>query len=58
MVKTPMRAWGNKMANELNPNARTDSAMSQIDAGGLSTVMALLASSEPHKNAFQLCDAA
>lgn len=53
-----MRACGNKMANELNPNARTDSAMSQIDAGGLSTVMALLASSEPHKNAFQLCDAA
>ena len=53
-----MIAWGSRMANELKPSVRTESAINQMDAGGLSTVMALLASSDPHKNASQLCEAA
>jgi hypothetical protein len=32
--------------------------MAHSDAGGLSTVMALAASEEPKKNAFQDCDPA
>ena len=37
-----------------NPRTRPDSSISHSDAGGLSTVMALAASNEPKKNAFQL----
>ena len=36
------------------PKIRPDSAITHIDAGGLSTVMKLEESSEPKKNAFQL----
>jgi len=38
----------------LNPKIRPESAITQTDAGGLSTVMKLDESSEPKKNAFQL----
>ena len=48
-----MSAWGKRMANEDSPSRRTDSAMSQMEAGGLSTVIALPASSEPQKKASQ-----
>ena len=37
---------------------RTARAINQSEAGGLSTVMALPASSEPNRNAVQLCDPA
>ncbi len=50
-VPTPMRTWGSRMANELRPNSRTDRAMTHRAAGGLSTVIALLASKLPQKNA-------
>lgn len=40
VVATPMIAWGSRIEKELSPNRRTESAMSQMDAGGLSTVMA------------------
>ncbi len=46
------------MLQELRPKIRTERAISHSDAGGLSTVIALLASSEPKRNAFQLCDPA
>ena len=55
---TPMSACGNRIANELRPSKRTESAMSQMDAGGLSTVMALPASRLPHKKASQLLEPA
>ena len=55
---TPISAWGKRMAKEFRPSTRTESAMSQMDAGGLSTVMAPPASSDPHRKAFQLCEAA
>ncbi len=37
----------------LRPNRRTERAIGQSAAGGLSTVMAFAASSEPKKKAFQ-----
>ena len=46
-VPTPSRTSGSRIANEPSPNTRTDRAMSHSAAGGLSTVMALLESSEP-----------
>ena len=55
---TPMTAWGSRMAKLERPSTRTDSAMSQIDAGGLSTVMAPPASEAPHRKALQLCEPA
>ena len=51
-------ACGTRIDHELNPNSRTDSAISHSEAGVLSTVMELPASEEPKKNAFQLCDPA
>ena len=42
------------MLQALTPNTRADNDMTHSDAGGLSTVMALAASKEPKKNAFQL----
>jgi hypothetical protein len=42
------------MLHEENPKIRPDSAITQSDAGGLSTVMTLPASKEAKKNAFQL----
>ena len=46
------------MLQELSPKIRTERAISHSDAGGLSTVIALPASSEPKRNAFQLCEPA
>ncbi|GAA3244387.1 hypothetical protein GCM10020216_072430 [Nonomuraea helvata] len=51
---TPMSAWGTSMAQELSPNSRTLSTIGHKEAGVLSTVMALAASEDPKKNAFQL----
>ena len=42
------------MLHDDRPNTRADSAITQSAAGGLSTVIALAASNEPKKNAFQL----
>ena len=42
------------MLQLLNPKIRPDIAITQRDAGGLSTVMKFEESSEPKKNAFQL----
>jgi hypothetical protein len=50
-VPTPMSTWGSRIANEFSPNSRTESAMTHSAAGGLSTVIALLASKLPQKNA-------
>jgi hypothetical protein len=41
------------MVNSLNPNSLPDNPITHIAAGGLSTVMALPASSEPNSHAFQ-----
>jgi len=46
------------MLQELNPNRRTDSAISQIAAGGLSTVMLLPPSREPKNQAVQFWEPA
>ncbi len=53
-VATPINTCGARIAHELRPKIRTDRAIGQSVAGGLSTVMAFAASSEPKKNAFQL----
>jgi hypothetical protein len=42
------------MLQLLKPKIRPDSAITQIEAGGLSVVMKLEESSEPKKNAFDL----
>lgn len=52
-VATAIRTCGNRIAKELRPKSRTDSAIGHSEAGGLSTVMALAESSEPKKKAFQ-----
>ena len=49
-----MSACGSRIANELRPSSRTDRAITQREAGGLSTVIELAASELPKKNAFQL----
>ena len=46
------------MLQELRPKRRTDSPISHRDAGGVSTVIALAASDDPKKNAFQLWEPA
>ena len=46
------------MLQEFSPNIRTDIAITQIAAGGLSTVMELAASEEPKKNASQFWEPA
>lgn len=53
-VATPIRTCGTRIAQELRPKIRTESAIGHSDAGGLSTVMALAESSEPKNIAFQL----
>lgn len=53
-VAAAITTCGARIAQELSPKTRTDRAMGHRVAGGLSTVMALAASSEPKKNAFQL----
>ena len=47
-------ACGISMLRLEKPNARAERPMSQIDSGGLSTVMKLPGSSEPKNHAFQL----
>ena len=42
------------MLQEPNPKIRPESAMTQSDAGGLSTVMKLEESNDPKKKALQL----
>src|SRR6478736_918222 len=51
---TPINAWGSNMVNALKPKSLPDKPITHIAAGGLSTVMALPASSEPNSHAFQL----
>ena len=53
-VATPSSAWGTRMLQALTPKIRAEISITQSAAGGLSTVMKLLASDEPKKNAFQL----
>src|SRR5690349_3282713 len=52
---TPISACGSSMVNALNPNSLPDNPIAHIAAGGLSTVMALPASSDPNSHAFQDC---
>ena len=52
---TPINACGSSIVNALNPNSRPDNAITHSAAGGLSTVMALPASSEPNSQAVQSC---
>ena len=51
---TPSSAWGTSMLQEFKPKTRPDSSIGHSDTGGLSTVMKLLESREPNRNAFQL----
>lgn len=53
-MATPISTWGARIAQELRPKTRTDRAIGQSVAGGLSTVIAFAESSEPKKKAFQL----
>ena len=55
---TPISAWGASTDQLFMPNNRTDNPVTHSDAGGLSTVMKLFASSEPKNHAAQLCDPA
>ena len=49
---TPIRACGSSIEKEEKPKIRADSTISHKEAGGLSTVIALPASSEPKSHAF------
>ena len=55
---TPSSACGTRMLHEESPKIRTESAIGQSESGVLSTVIALAASEEPKKNAFQDSDPA
>ncbi len=57
-LATPSRASGTRMLHELRPNSLTDSAISQMAAGGLSTVMLLPPSREPKNHATQFSEPA
>ena len=48
-----MRACGTSSDQLERPKRRIESAITHSDAGGLSTVMELPASEEPHRNAHQ-----
>ena len=48
-----MIASGSRMLKEESPNTRTKSAITQSEAGGLSTVIELPASDDPYRNASQ-----
>ena len=50
---TPISACGTKTAQLFIPNSRTDRPVTHSAAGGLSTVMKLLGSSEPKNHAVQ-----
>ncbi len=54
----PAIASGRRMLQELSPKRRTDSPMSIVPSGGLSTVMKLAESSDPKNQADQLCEPA
>ncbi len=51
---TPSSACGTRMLHALTPKTRANASITQSDAGDLSTVIELPASSEPKKKAFQL----
>ena len=53
-----MSACGTRRLQEFSPNRRTDKAITQMLAGGLSTVIELAASLDPKRNASQFCDPA
>ena len=52
---TPISACGSSIVKALNPKSLPDKPITHSAAGGLSTVMALPASSEPNSHAFQSC---
>ena len=54
-VPTPISACGASTAHGFIPNSRTDSPVTHVAAGGLSTVTKFPASSDPKNHAFQLC---
>lgn len=53
-VPAPISASGTRICQDPSPKSRTDRAIGQSAAGGLSTVMEFAASEEPKKKAFQL----
>ena len=55
---TPINAWGASTDQLFIPNKRTDNPVTHSEAGGLSTVMKLFASSDPKNHAVQLCEPA
>lgn len=57
-ASTPMMACGTRIDQLESPKSLTASAMGQMAAGGLSTVMELPASDEPHRNDHQLVEPA
>ncbi len=52
---TPINAWGRSIVKALKPKILPDNPINHNDAGGLSTVIALPASSEPNSQDFQSC---
>ncbi len=52
---TPISASGSSIVNGLNPNSLPNRPITHSAAGGLSTVIALPASSDPNSHAFQSC---
>ena len=52
---TPVSASGSSIVNALNPNSLPNKPITHMAAGGLSTVIALPASSDPNSQAFQSC---
>jgi hypothetical protein len=57
-LATPQTACGTRMLQLERPNNRTEAAISQIAAGGLSTVIELPGSSAPKNIAFRLIEPA
>ncbi len=57
-MATPISACGTRIDHEDSPKTRTESAITQIDRGGLSTVIEAAASDAAYRNAFQLCEPA
>ncbi len=57
-LATPISASGASNAQLLSPNSRIDRPITHIAAGGLSTVIALPASSDANSHAFHDCEPA
>ena len=57
-VAMPISASGSRIAAELSPNSRTESPITIVARGGLSTVMKFAESIEPKNQADQLCEPA